>query len=491
MNPTARPWRSLWLLPATLFLTAATPALADLQTRIVNINGTYSTSHDAQLTVQPGDNITLTADEVDYNYDGSLVGQNRNVEDFTCSSDSTSSDSCDPNYDCASTNFETHQYGVTYYVPTSIGQSIVLTVQNRADGTYDQITLVNGSYTPDYTPPSGSYSDPSQYPTNDAFDYNRSLAGHGRWVYINGERTFVPFAYQAGWQPYQHGNWYWTSYGWTWNSLDPWGWVTDHYGHWRHHSTYGWCWSTLPEDRWYPHTVTFYHTNEGMGWYPYHAGYAHGYEHGYEHGYDDGYWEGFRAGLNSQYSWGGTFVRSDSFMNANIYDVREQNAYGYYGSAYSSQAYGATFVVAGYSSPRVFVESRIGRPVLITPMNVTSRITVGGGRVQFVAPVTRFAVPLQYRQAAEQAHQRVVVGAPGARIPVGSVVHPGGAIVLPRAPVVVAPRVPTGSGGYHTMPPRTNVPVSQPRPTNPQPTRPSYPTQPSRPTQPTRPSYPT
>ncbi|MBI3543805.1 MAG: hypothetical protein HY075_11080 [Deltaproteobacteria bacterium] len=403
MNPNPARYRSaLWLVPVGLLLSGFS-AFAEMQTRIVSINGSYALAHETSITVQPGDTVALTADQVDLDYNGGEIAQNRNVEDFTYSSDASSNDSCDPNYDCTGSNFETTAYGVSFYVPYGIGQSIVVTVQNRTDGTYDQVTLVNGSYTSSYTPPSSSYSDPTEYPSGDDFDYNKGLAGHGRWVYIDGERVFVPYNYVSDWQPYQNGHWYWTSYGWTWQSYDPWGWVTDHYGYWRHHHTYGWTWQALPENRWQPAVVSWFHTEQGVGWSPYWSAYERGYVKGRAAGYDDGYWEGYRAGLNNGYRWGGTYVYSSNFVGVNIYGVRVAEVGSVYSGCYNERRYGNTLIDARYSNPRVFIEARIGRPVVVTQTNVVVR-----GRVQFVQPAQRFEIPATYRQVAQAARERVV-----------------------------------------------------------------------------------
>ena len=87
-------------------------------------------------------------------------------------------------------------------------------------------------------------------------DY-RDLDGLGHWVVLAGDRVFVPRVVDPDWSPYVHGYWYWTAFGWTWYSYDPWGHLTDHFGHWRHSHLYGWVWIPDPLRVWRPAIVTF------------------------------------------------------------------------------------------------------------------------------------------------------------------------------------------------------------------------------------------
>lgn len=61
-----------------------------------------------------------------------------------------------------------------------------------------------------------------------------SLYSYGSWfncgAYGFGWR---PFGVGYGWSPFTDGQWMWdTSFGWTWNSFQPWGWAPYHYGGW-------------------------------------------------------------------------------------------------------------------------------------------------------------------------------------------------------------------------------------------------------------------
>ena len=61
-----------------------------------------------------------------------------------------------------------------------------------------------------------------------------SLYSYGSWsscgAYGYGWR---PFGVTYGWSPFTDGQWIWDpTFGWTWNSFQPWGWAPYHYGGW-------------------------------------------------------------------------------------------------------------------------------------------------------------------------------------------------------------------------------------------------------------------
>lgn len=176
-----------------------------------------------------------------------------------------------------------------------------------------------------YYPPSGAYVPPGQqhnipvqpiaadpyaapavapvvsnYPHAD-FTPHAALDGLGEWIVIDGQRFWVPNLSQVqdreGWTPYQQGFWsYDQDRDWTWNSQEPWGAITDHYGLWRHHRNRGWIWMAFPDNRYEPHCVTWFDEGQHVGWYPYMAGYeAHYRRFNHSHGFDDGFWDGHRA----------------------------------------------------------------------------------------------------------------------------------------------------------------------------------------------------
>ncbi|MBL8206820.1 MAG: FecR domain-containing protein [Blastocatellia bacterium] len=95
--------------------------------------------------------------------------------------------------------------------------------------------------------------------------------------------VWSPRTVATGWSPYRVGAWRWYSdWGWTWISTEPWGWAPYHYGRWSYVRN-RWCW--IPRDRvsvgfsWSPALVTWF------GW-------GNGYNRGYNNGYRDGYRDG-------------------------------------------------------------------------------------------------------------------------------------------------------------------------------------------------------
>ena len=156
---------------------------------------------------------------------------------------------------------------------------------------------------------------------DDAFDPYAALDDDmGVWMDIDGERFFRPdlSAFDGEddeWQPYQRGSWtYDRSAGWTWNSNDRWGRVTDHYGIWRHHRSYGWVWLPFKDRQYRPHTVTWFDDGDYVGWVPYCRDFADGYRFNQRQGFDDGYW----GGINGLFAQGTNFRLGITLMNRNL-----------------------------------------------------------------------------------------------------------------------------------------------------------------------------
>jgi FecR protein len=92
--------------------------------------------------------------------------------------------------------------------------------------------------------------------------------------------VWSPRTISAGWSPYRVGAWRWYSdWGWTWISTEPWGWTPYHYGRWSYVRN-RWCW--IPRGglsvgfSWSPALVTWFGLGNG------------GYNNGYRDGYRDG-----------------------------------------------------------------------------------------------------------------------------------------------------------------------------------------------------------
>jgi|GEM_PF-1089533 len=94
-----------------------------------------------------------------------------------------------------------------------------------------------------------------------------ALAPQGRWIEIdNGLLAWHPSRVSYRWAPYQAGRWIWTSYGWYWDSYEPFGDITYHYGRWYNDDYYGWLW--IPDDQWGPAWVEWRYDDDYIGWAP-------------------------------------------------------------------------------------------------------------------------------------------------------------------------------------------------------------------------------
>jgi len=362
-------WRGAMIPTVMLAGMASAVAQADI-VRITSINGQYDPNHSQFVEVKPGDVVSLASDGFTEGTDG-YQPQNRYVEDFYWSSDAKSGDECDAANGASclgNTNFEVTDYGVNFYVPYDLTRDVTITVRGKTDWATDSVILRSAYQSqPDYTPPTQVITSPDQYSYN-RFDPSLALAGQGRWVFVGGVRYWVPYSYRSDWVPYQNGYWSRADDDYTWISHDPWGWVTDHYGVWRHHRNFGWIWLPFADLRYRPHTVTWFHGDEYVGWYPYYDGYRDGYRHGYNEGFDDGYWQGYYAGRfyggagRFGYVPGFTAVRYGSFLSTNIWDVRAEwgMSVTWWQRSYSSSWYGAYPGGVSYSASRGWFESRIG-----------------------------------------------------------------------------------------------------------------------------------
>lgn len=94
-----------------------------------------------------------------------------------------------------------------------------------------------------------------------------SLAPHGEWISLDGDLVvWRPNSVNYDWQPYSIGQWSWTQNGWYWDSYEPFGWATYHYGRWMYEDYYGWVW--LPDYEWAPAWVEWRYDNDYIGWSP-------------------------------------------------------------------------------------------------------------------------------------------------------------------------------------------------------------------------------
>lgn len=142
--------------------------------------------------------------------------------------------------------------------------------------------------------------------------FHERLSPYGRWVVAGrfGD-CWVPSGVAAGWAPYVDGRWYWTDYGWTWASLDPWGDLPFHYGTWAWEEPWGWVW--VPGTVWAPAWVTWAYTDSYIGWAPLPPSFA----------LTAGGYFGNPV-VVSQRSY--CFVPTRSFVGVNVASVREPSA---------------------------------------------------------------------------------------------------------------------------------------------------------------------
>ena len=92
------------------------------------------------------------------------------------------------------------------------------------------------------------------------------LDSYGTWVNVpDYGSVWKPYA-ENNWQPYSDGQWDWTDQGWMWDSNEPYGWIVYHYGYWQFTDYDGWFW--IPGYDWAPARVSWYNSNEYVGWAP-------------------------------------------------------------------------------------------------------------------------------------------------------------------------------------------------------------------------------
>ena len=95
-----------------------------------------------------------------------------------------------------------------------------------------------------------------------------SLASYGTWVNYGdyGPVWYPTQGVTSNWRPYVDGRWVPTDDGWTFETSEPWGWATYHWGNWMPTTEYGWVWS--PGSTWYPSTAAWRTNDDYVGWAP-------------------------------------------------------------------------------------------------------------------------------------------------------------------------------------------------------------------------------
>src|SRR5262245_8842794 len=94
------------------------------------------------------------------------------------------------------------------------------------------------------------------------------LKDEGDWILVEPHGwVFRPRVNTVAWRPYQDGHWEPSyAFAWVWESHDPFGWITDHYGFWFHDDFQGWLWQ--PYGAWAPSWVAWVQVGNFVGWAP-------------------------------------------------------------------------------------------------------------------------------------------------------------------------------------------------------------------------------
>jgi len=97
------------------------------------------------------------------------------------------------------------------------------------------------------------------------------LYNYGSWYDVpTYGRIWRPASVETDWVPFRSGRWNWySSFGWTWISYEPWGWIPYHYGRWANVHGYGWSWVPGPRYvSWCPGAVNWVQGTQWVGWVP-------------------------------------------------------------------------------------------------------------------------------------------------------------------------------------------------------------------------------
>ena len=93
------------------------------------------------------------------------------------------------------------------------------------------------------------------------------LDPYGEWIFVSPYGwVFAPAGVHPDWRPYSDGRWLYTDDGWMWDTDEPWGWASYHYGRWFYQPRHGWCW--VPGAEWGPSWVVWRSGDGWLGWAP-------------------------------------------------------------------------------------------------------------------------------------------------------------------------------------------------------------------------------
>ena len=214
------------------------------------------------------------------------------------------------------------------------------------------------------------FTRPVQAASEDVAMFYDDLGQMGQWFeYESYGPVWHPSNVDEEWRPYTDGRWVPTSDGYVFESQEPWGWATYHYGNWMPTEGYGWCW--VPGRTWYPSTVDWRTSPETasvdtsyVGWAPIPPpnyvptqSYA---PPGYAPGYGQGYGQG--GGLLTEPFW--IFARAASFLLGLGQPYSPQYSYGGCGClappAYVPTFFPQTNIVPVYYTPAYYPATFFG-----------------------------------------------------------------------------------------------------------------------------------
>jgi hypothetical protein len=136
------------------------------------------------------------------------------------------------------------------------------------------VTLTHQNFTTPALHPSTVYEESpvtDQTDLNDSYDvFYDQLSADGHWIFAeNYGYVFQPNVAEKNpdWRPYTNGHWEATDRGWYWDTEEPFGWATYHYGRWTNIDGTGWVWT--PGIDWSPAWVSWRISDNGfVGWAP-------------------------------------------------------------------------------------------------------------------------------------------------------------------------------------------------------------------------------
>jgi hypothetical protein len=108
---------------------------------------------------------------------------------------------------------------------------------------------------------------PAQGSARSNVNFNE-LNSYGEWVIVSEYGTVWRPDADPSWRPFTFGRWAYSNEGWTWDADEPFGWIVFHYGNWIYDNEQDWVW--LPGNQWSPARVSWYVTDNEIGWTPLH-----------------------------------------------------------------------------------------------------------------------------------------------------------------------------------------------------------------------------